>query len=371
MDWLTALKETIKAGRAATLVTIADARGSAPREPGVKMLVTETASVGTVGGGNLEHEAIRIARSIMADGDEQSVLRQFALGPSLGQCCGGNTKLLFDFFPAESPTPTWIDRLIAQSQSTTPSVLVSAVERTGFDKLIIGPARASVDFGPRPTRAGDDVGSEDLGGWDAVVIDEAQSFFEKPGQVSARLWRSGAGELYFLEQNRESQGDVLLIGAGHVGKALAKVLAPLPFRVTWADNRPEQFPEEIPNAIRVLCTPHLETAVDDAAPNTIFLVMTYSHDLDYALCARVLKRGDFRYLGLIGSNTKRAKFEKTMDDLDIDRDLTEQVVCPIGIDSINSKQPSVIAVATAAQLLALPPLSSAFDPDQTVATAST
>jgi xanthine dehydrogenase accessory factor len=195
-----------------------------------------------------------------------------------------------------------------------------------------------------------------LASWDAALIDEVARFFKKPSQVSSKLWRSEAGELFFLEKNAESLGEVLLIGAGHVGKALAKVLAPLPFGVTWADNRPEQFPEDIASTIRVRCTPHLEKAVDDAAADTIFLVMTYSHDLDYALCARVLKRGDFRYLGLIGSKTKRAKFEKTMADLGIDQSLTDRVVCPIGTPGISSKQPSVIAVATAAQLLALPPL---------------
>jgi len=81
--------------------------------------------------------------------------------------------------------------------------------------------------------------------------------------------------------------------------------------------------------------------------------MTYSHDMDYALCARVLERGDFRYLGLIGSKTKRARFEKTMADLGIEKALVDRVVCPIGLPEIDSKQPAVIAVATAAQILGL------------------
>ena len=113
-----------------------------------------------------------------------------------------------------------------------------------------------------------------------------------------------------LEQTPGQRGHVLLIGAGHVGKALAAVLGPLPFAVTWADNRPEQYPEVIPANVTPRCTPHLERAVDEAPAGTIYLVMTYSHDLDYALCARVLQRGDFRYLGLIGSRTKRGQVRK-------------------------------------------------------------
>jgi len=346
-EWLPALKEAIRAGCPATLVTIADARGSAPREAGVKMLVTEGETAGTVGGGNLEHEAIRIARELLRDKVEQSLLRQFALGPSLGQCCGGNTKLMFDPFPAGMAMPRWIDDLMSPASGSSPSVLVSAVERQGAVKFIIYPAGA-----------GADIGLDDAADWDKALIDQAKSLFGKPGDAGAKLWRSGTGELFFLEKNAESQGDILLIGAGHVGKALAAVLAPLPFRLTWADNRPEQFPEQLAGSIQVSCTPHLDQVIDKAAADTIYLVMTYSHDLDYALCARILQRGDFRYLGLIGSATKRARFEKTMADLRIDRALTDRVVCPIGIDGISSKQPSVIAVATAAQLLALPPLSS-------------
>ncbi len=349
-NWLPALKAAIQAGRASTLVTIADARGSAPREAGVKMLVTLNETAGTVGGGNLEHEAIRIARSMLREGAEQSSLRQFALGPSLGQCCGGNTKLLFEPFPAGTVLPAWIDELISMTSGTTPSALVSAIDRRAVEKLIV-----------RPEEANTGMGGEDQTGWDGAVIEQAQKFFDRPGNASARLWRSGTGELFFLEQNPEGQGPVLLIGAGHVGKAMASVLAPLPFRLTWADNRPEQFPEEIAPTIRVVCTPHLDKAVDEAAAGTIYLVMTYSHDLDYALCARILQRGDFRYLGLIGSKTKRARFEKTMTNLGIDQALTDRVVCPIGIEGISSKQPSVIAVATAAQLLALPPFHPSFE----------
>ncbi|MGI9419627.1 MAG: xanthine dehydrogenase accessory protein XdhC, partial [Geminicoccaceae bacterium] len=170
----------------------------------------------------------------------------------------------------------------------------------------------------------------------------------------ARLHADTVGRVYLLEQSPGHLGHVLLIGAGHVGKALAEVLGTLPFAVTWADNRPEQYPEDIAANITVRCTPHLEKAIDDAPPDSIYLVMTYSHDMDYALCARVLQRGDFRYLGLIGSKTKRARFEKTMRDLGIDQALVEQVVCPIGLLGIDSKQPAVIAVAVAAQILGWP-----------------
>ena len=142
------------------------------------------------------------------------------------------------------------------------------------------------------------------------LIDAARALLQKPVNASTRLWGDAATGDYLLEQSPGHQGHILLIGAGHVGKAVAEVLGRLPFIVTWADNRPEQYPDEIAANITARCTPHLERAVDDAPEDSIYLVMTYSHDLDYALCARVLERGDFRYLGLIGSKTKRARFRK-------------------------------------------------------------
>ncbi|MGI9498412.1 MAG: xanthine dehydrogenase accessory protein XdhC [Geminicoccaceae bacterium] len=332
-DWLPALEECIEAGRPATLVTIADAKGSSPREAGVKMLVTETDSAGTVGGGNLEHEAIRIARSMLAEDRKENLLRRFALGPALGQCCGGNTQLLFE--PVVAPPDDWLDPLRAFARTKKPSVLTSAIDGETSGKLMVTLEKT-------------------IGAADPGLLTSARALLKKAGNAGARLWTDTAGKTYLLEQNPGHHGDVLLIGAGHVGKALADVLGTLPFAVTWADNRPEQYPDDIAANITVRCTPHLEQVIDQAAKDTIYLVMTYSHDMDFALCARVLQRGDFRYLGLIGSKTKRARFEKTMQDLGIDQALVDRVVCPIGMPSISSKQPAVIAVATAAQILAAP-----------------
>ena len=344
-DWLQAFEECVKAGQPAVLVTIADAKGSSPREAGVKMLVTNAVTSGTVGGGNLEFEAIRIARQMLTDGREGSDLRRFVLGPSLGQCCGGNTQLLFEVVrpPAQASgsdeqTARLADFIIplrSFARTTAPAVLASPIAPVTAGKTLVTADQIMGDVPPDG------------------LIEAAKKLLQKPINAGARLFTDVNGRRHLLEQTPGRTGHILLLGAGHVGKAMAHVFGALPFTVTWADDRPDQYPDDIPANITVRCTPHLEQAIDEAPVDTIYLVMTYSHDRDYALCARVLQRGDFRYLGLIGSKTKRARFEKTMSDLGIERSLIERVVCPIGLPEINSKQPQVIAVATAAQILSL------------------
>ena len=145
-----------------------------------------------------------------------------------------------------------------------------------------------------------------------------------------------------------------LFGAGHVGRALAKVLAELSFDVIWLDSRFDGFPPEIPAGIRHVVAPQLADKVDEAPPGTLFLVLTHSHQLDLDICDRVLRRGDFAFLGLIGSATKKARFLSSLKGHGHGAAALERLVCPIGLAQIPGKQPMAIAVSTAAQLLALP-----------------
>ena len=150
--------------------------------------------------------------------------------------------------------------------------------------------------------------------------------------------------------NPEKQA-LWLFGAGHVGRALAPALAPLGFAMIWIDGRAGQFPEPPLSGVKQLSLAMPELAVDEAPPNTIFLVMTHSHPLDEAVCEAILRRKDFFYLGLIGSATKRARFVKRLGEAGISTEMLERLVCPIGLAGITSKEPTAIAASVAADLL--------------------
>jgi xanthine dehydrogenase accessory factor len=154
-----------------------------------------------------------------------------------------------------------------------------------------------------------------------------------------------------LEPLRPSDFHVVVFGAGHVGRALVRVLGTLACGVTWVDARAAEFPTEVPANVRVALTATPLAEVAAAPADSHFLVMTHSHALDLELVEAILKRGDFAYCGMIGSQTKRATFEKGLAKHGVPAATIARLTCPIGIPGIKGKEPGTIAVAVAAQLL--------------------
>ncbi|NRF88569.1 xanthine dehydrogenase accessory protein XdhC [Burkholderia gladioli] len=144
---------------------------------------------------------------------------------------------------------------------------------------------------------------------------------------------------------------VVLFGAGHVGHALVALLAHLPCLVQWVDTRDECFPDEVPLNVQPEPTDTPDAVVDAAPPGSYFLVMTHNHALDFALAERILRRDDFAYFGMIGSRTKRVKFERRLIDRGVAPEHVADMICPIGVNGIVDKAPPAIAVAVCAELL--------------------
>jgi xanthine dehydrogenase accessory factor len=295
----------VRAGVPVAMVTIVEVKGSAPREAGIRMLVTADDLVGTIGGGHLEWRGMDIAREMIAKGEngEQRRIERIALGPALGQCCGGVVRLAFEVLTHDDLA--WLDAV--ESAFAAGKALARHVPVTGAVRT-----EASRDLLPSVQLADDD-------SWtDTLVPDDMH---------------------------------VVLFGAGHVGHALVKVLATLPCRVHWVDERDTLFPAGLPENVEAEATDTAEAVVDQAPAGSYFLVMTHSHALDQTLCERIFRRTDFAYFGLIGSKTKRAKFEHRMAEHGIDAARFPEMTCPMGVSGITDKAPAMIAVAIVAQLL--------------------
>ena len=179
------------------------------------------------------------------------------------------------------------------------------------------------------------------------------------GVVHLRYERVGAADAPALAQRlRSGDTPLALFGGGHVGKALARVLGTLPFAVTWIDSRDEIFPPQVPDNVACEHSDPVHAAVAELAANSRVLVMSFSHaqDLDIvaACLRRIRERADLPYVGLIGSKTKWATFRHRLEERGFRKQELAQVTCPIGIPGIAGKEPEVIAVAVAAQLLRNP-----------------
>lgn len=325
-EWINELADLCAADEAAVLVTVAGVRGSAPRELGAKMIVTSTETIGTIGGGQLEHQCTRVAVGLLQEA--KLSLRSFPLGASMGQCCGGVVEILFE--PLSDGLPGWLRDLQTLHGQREPAVVVTRISRSSPVKFVV---TGSAVFGVKE----DDTLSRQ--------VSEARSILAGNRKPQRNVQE-------FFEPAVVPDLNIAVFGAGHVGGAVVKALSVLDCNIRWVDSRRNIF-RRVPANVRTIeaSDPALEVAA--MPPGSFFLVMTHSHALDFAICDRILRRMDARYCGLIGSRSKRRRFEKRYRQQGMSQALIDSLVCPIGVDGINGKKPAEIAVATAAEILKL------------------
>lgn len=150
-----------------------------------------------------------------------------------------------------------------------------------------------------------------------------------------------------------AQKHLVLFGAGHVAKALLHIVSTLPFRVTWIDEREAQFPEVLPDGVKKLVSDDPVGEVKHMPPNSYYLVMTHNHQLDFDLSKAIIDRNDSAYFGMIGSLTKRKKFDFRLSQRGYTQEQINTMTCPIGIGAITGKHPAEIAVSVAGELISL------------------
>ncbi|MXN30648.1 xanthine dehydrogenase accessory protein XdhC [Delftia sp. CH05] len=176
------------------------------------------------------------------------------------------------------------------------------------------------------------------------------------GVVMLRFVLVPQGRMDMLRERLQPPRDcVALFGAGHVGHALVRLLCNLPYRVMWVDSRDSVFPEEEHELVQCEYSDPVQSAVADLPAGSQVLIMSFSHAEDLEVVAQCLGRqrqhGDLPYVGLIGSATKWATFRRRLRERGFSDAELDHVTCPIGVPGIKGKEPEVIAVAVAAQLL--------------------
>lgn len=309
--WIAELAARVDREGRAVLVTLANATGSTPRESGTAMVVSPSSVFGTIGGGHLEFEAVRVARDTLAqDPLPAPSLVRFPLAARLGQCCGGVATLAFALLAHDNRG--WLEAALARERAGDAFDLVTTIG-AGRDAHVLQPPSA-----PR--------------GQARVVSDG----------TATRIVHTIVPEDFI----------VLVFGNGHVGRALVRILGVLPARVRWIDGRESDFPVDVPPGVEVVATDVPAAELRDAPAGSLVVVTTHDHALDFEIVCAALQRDDWRYLGLIGSASKRNQFEKRLLARGYDAGRIARITCPIGrAVPIRAKHPGAIAVAVAAELL--------------------
>ena len=234
--------------------------GSSPRNSDTEMFISETDTLGTIGGGQLEYLVINHSKKMIAENIKKDILK-ISLGPEIGQCCGGKVE-------------------------------VSLLEMYKKDKLL------------------------------------ALNRFDKKDKNLPHVY---------------------VMGAGHVGRALALQLQHLPVRCVLIDSRVDELAK---------CSADVETRlsaipeedIKSAPRGSAYVILTHDHALDFILCGAALDRHDAKYVGMIGSKTKRVKFKKWYQ-VNYDNNLIRDFTCPIGNLKNQDKRPSIIASFVAAEVI--------------------
>ncbi len=309
------------------------------------MLVTDRRCLGTIGGGQLEFRVVELARAMLSSVEKRGVraTHSFTLGPEMQQCCGGVVDVTIEALGTE-PQP-WI-HAVAGQRARGPCVMVSTMPGPGSQfvrRICISAHDSQGSLGDAALDASAAAAAH------RMLNLQSKNGIGTPDSVRIAEASPGTPPLLF-EVINSVDFHLMLFGAGHVGKALVEVLSGLPCRITWVDSRADEFPANIPATVTTLLTDRPAEEVANAGQDCFFLVMTHSHPTDFQICKAVLA-GEFSYLGLIGSQSKRNRFAKNLAREGIPEQKVRRLVCPIGIDTVRSKHPTAIAIAVAAQLL--------------------
>lgn len=283
---------------------ITDDAGSTPRDAGTWMLVNQSRTYGTLGGGQLEkiaeEEAIKLLDPAVSQ--QRSILRCL-LGPDAQQCCGGAVNLAFELL--NSNAIDWLRK-----------------------------AKKSIEDGVQ----------------DAVLFPISDPA-ALPMIISAepKVSKTSGTHLQSLSDQRPW---LFLFGAGHVGCSVCAIASQLPIRVVVLDTRRSRRDlVPVANNVTVTGMDDPELCVENIPANTSALVMTHSHELDYILCRALLERLDLRFIGLIGSRSKAARFRHRLQREGISPELIKRLTSPIGEAGPCGKEPGIIALSALSEIM--------------------
>ena len=325
-----AMLQALEAGEDFVLCSIVASSGSTPRGMGAKMAVfSNGATLGTIGGGAVEYESIRLAMKALKE--KSTFTMGFNLAPNqtadIGMICGGQVTVYFQYFAGESPDAIEILKyIVTLFDRDVNTWLITHITEGGVKQIGIYEEGKELMF-----TAG--ISEEEI----------------KPLLKSCGMLRKGE-PAYYVEPLTQA-GMVYVFGGGHVSQELVPVITHIGFRTVVYDDReafanPKLFPQAFNTVVGSFknISEHIKLTKNDYA-----VIMTRGHQADYEVLEQAL-RTEACYIGVIGSRQKIAITTKRLLEAGISEEECKRIYTPIGLP-IKGETPAEIAISIAGELI--------------------
>ncbi len=346
-SWLKPVKTAIALNNGFVLLTIISTKGSTPCSNGDKIVFSGTVSVfGSIGGGNLEFKALSFAEELLSLNSNGTYLKKYPLGASLGQCCGGYVNVMFESFIQSDATNSWIEtvsNLLQDNEDFIVATIVDSNPEIEFNskKFVYLDGNLSPIIDDKKISSLITKSAKDL-----LLLSDSPTIVQFENQSGALT------EVCFEKVLTSDVQSVVVFGAGHISRALMPILINLPIKIYWVDDRAEQFDkyQGDTSQIDIICDDFVQS-IPDLPDSSYCLVITYSHQIDFEICEKMITQNNFSYLGMIGSEIKGKKFRDRFHQKNYSEEVIDKFICPIGDKQKFLKSPAAIAVTIAMDLI--------------------
>jgi len=350
MTWLSSFKKAIALNNGCVLLTVIETKGSTPCSVGDKIIFSnKQLTFGSIGGGNLEFQALTLAKDLLNKDTNATHLEKYPLGATLGQCCGGYVKVMFESFVNSSTQlkkkNSWLetvsDLIEKQQDFVVATIIDNQTDKRNSGKKFVYTANS--DKSP----SNNDLNSKiSAGAYNLLSTNNSPTIAQYQNSSESLI------EVCYEKVNNTELQSVAIFGAGHISRALMPILTKLPIRIYWIDDRAEQFEQYQGDTsqINIICDDFI-SGLADLPEETYCLVITYSHKMDFDICEKIISRNSFTYLGMIGSRIKGNKFRDRLLKKGYPKETVDKFICPIGAKQKFLKSPTAIAVTIAMDLL--------------------
>jgi len=349
MSWLQFINKQKSNNDDYVIITVAETKGSTPCNIGQKIIYSgDDNFYGSIGGGNFEFKALMNAKKMLNLASNHIEIVRYPLGASLGQCCGGYVKVMFESFLCRGKSneeESWINYVNEMAEKSADFVVVTVIDKSLARKI-----NSSKFVYVQSDKDG--INLKGINKVDAKELSMKLNLTEINDNLTEPVQLKEKDSVCYESFAYSQQQAVAVFGAGHVSRALMPILTQLPITIHWIDDRKSQFElyDGDKSKINIVCEEMSESVLD--LPKNIYcMIITYSHQLDFEICEQIMSRDSFCYLGVIGSKIKGDKFRERLKNKGISDKLVEKLMCPMGVKHKVIKSPVSIAISIATDLI--------------------